>query len=166
MNSKDYLNNLVKLIKLSDNFDDRLLTITETNNKNDNYLDLEINGQKVLRFPTWLNYNDSNYFIELHKDVSNTIDNLNEKVKVKNPLWLIYPLTFITESEITNNIIKIYDWYYLNILPADTFACCQLYMECSNEKSCLHKDKIFRTRCIYKRNLEKNLIFFGKNMNI
>lgn len=166
MNTQEYVDNLIDLSRTSDNYDERILKTTTTDNKNNNYLDIEVNGQKILRFPLWIPFGSTDYFIELHKDVPGLIENLNGNIKVKNPLWVTCPLTYITQSVLNDNIVKIYDWYYLNILPADTFGCCQLYLDCSDAKACVHSDKVFRTRCIYKRNIENNLIFYGKNRNI
>ena len=47
-----------------------------------------------------------------------------------------------------------------------SYGCCHLYEECSNARRCLSKDKIYATVCSYRKNLESNRIFYGKNKNI
>lgn len=46
------------------------------------------------------------------------------------------------------------------------FSCCSRYMQCSDEKKCLHPDFLTSLACAYKRNLEAGRIFYGKNKNI
>ena len=46
------------------------------------------------------------------------------------------------------------------------FGCCSRYMQCSDEKKCLHPDFLTSLACAYKRNLEAGRIFYGKNRNI
>ena len=50
--------------------------------------------------------------------------------------------------------------------PSETFGCCMRYTECSDAKICLHPNKQYSRGCIYRTNLEKGLIFYGKNKNI
>lgn len=47
-----------------------------------------------------------------------------------------------------------------------SFACCNLFMECSDAKRCLHVNKLYSTACAYRHNLESGKIFYGKNKNI
>lgn len=166
MDNREYINKLFNLIKNSDNFDERIIAITETNNIKNNYIDLEFNNRKIIRFPIDSIENGGIPLIEIHKDVYKTISDFKVIPKIKSQLWSILPFNPDVEKLISDNITDIYDWYYLNILPSDTIGCCQLYEECSNAKTCIHSDKLFRTRCVYKRNLEQNMIFYGKNRNI
>lgn len=46
------------------------------------------------------------------------------------------------------------------------FACCSHYRECSDKKECLFKNDELHAGCMYKKNLEKGLIFYGKNAAI
>lgn len=50
--------------------------------------------------------------------------------------------------------------------PDDSFSCCHRYLQCSDAKKCLHPNKLYSTACIYRHNLEKGRIFYGKNKNI
>lgn len=45
------------------------------------------------------------------------------------------------------------------------FGCCHLYRECSDAKKCLEKDVFYSLGCYYRKNLEKGIIFYGKNKN-
>lgn len=46
------------------------------------------------------------------------------------------------------------------------FGCCNLYVECSDSKKCLHQNPMYATACAYRKNLESGRIFYGKNKNI
>lgn len=48
----------------------------------------------------------------------------------------------------------------------DLFGCCSSYVECSDSRSCLHKSEPDYAGCMYRKNLEKGRIFYGKNANI
>lgn len=50
-------------------------------------------------------------------------------------------------------------------LITETFACCNDFNACSDAKHCLHQDDRFYNGCYYRANLEKGLIFFGRNRN-
>lgn len=49
--------------------------------------------------------------------------------------------------------------------PTD-FGCCSRYEECSNAKKCIHPDPDMAIRCVYRKNLKKGKVFYGKNRNI
>ena len=53
----------------------------------------------------------------------------------------------------------------LDELRGELFGCCSRYMECSDERKCVHPDRVFARDCAYKRNLENGKIFYGKNKN-
>ena len=44
-----------------------------------------------------------------------------------------------------------------------SFACCNYYDECSEKKECLFKNDELHTGCMYRKNLERGNIFYGKN---
>lgn len=50
-------------------------------------------------------------------------------------------------------------------VPA-TFDICSRYMECSEQKKCVHPDKWHSRECSYKRKLESGIVFYGSNRNI
>lgn len=47
-----------------------------------------------------------------------------------------------------------------------TFSCCSKFNQCSDAKKCIHENKLYSTACTYRRNLESDRIFYGKNRNI
>lgn len=47
-----------------------------------------------------------------------------------------------------------------------SFGCCSNFMDCSDAKKCVHENKLYSTACSYRKNLENNRIFYGKNRNI
>lgn len=48
-------------------------------------------------------------------------------------------------------------------IPLPRFGCCDLYVKCSDAKGCIAKDKFHAKSCLYRENLEKGMIFYGKN---
>ena len=47
-----------------------------------------------------------------------------------------------------------------------SFACCSQFIRCSDEKKCVHVNKLYSKGCMYRANLEAGRIFYGKNRNI
>ena len=45
------------------------------------------------------------------------------------------------------------------------FGCCSRFVECSNERKCIHPDQKMALRCAYRKNLKKGKIFYGANKN-
>ncbi len=45
------------------------------------------------------------------------------------------------------------------------FGCCDKFVQCSDAKKCVHSDLLYSTACMYRKNLENNKIFYGKNKN-
>ncbi len=48
-------------------------------------------------------------------------------------------------------------------IPSYRFGCCNLYEKCSDARKCIAKDNFHAKGCFYRENLEKGLIFYGKN---
>lgn len=53
----------------------------------------------------------------------------------------------------------------LDRIPKE-YDCCSRYLECSNNKKCLHPDKDFALTCGYKKIMASGRIFYGENRNI
>lgn len=49
---------------------------------------------------------------------------------------------------------------------AKTFGCCSQFIQCSDAKKCVHKNKLYSMACSYRRNLDAGRIFYGKNKNV
>lgn len=58
--------------------------------------------------------------------------------------------------------LQVYDEANL-LATVETFSCCSRYVECSNEKHCIHPDRKFSAGCSYREHLINGRIFFGKN---
>lgn len=78
---------------------------------------------------------------------------------------LPYALVEKHRKEIDNLFLVIVK-KYLELSDVDTFGCCHRYLECSNEKKCIHPNMIQSLGCLYKRNLENGRIFYGINKTI
>lgn len=74
----------------------------------------------------------------------------------------------VMESSIDDYIDLIAIAYIKAVLSktGDAFACCHRYEECSDAKKCIHPNFIVSLGCSYKKNLEHDKIFYGKNKNI
>ena len=55
---------------------------------------------------------------------------------------------------------------YEDSKPAQTFGCCHNFIKCSDALICVHPDPIIAVECMYKTNLEKGKVFYGKNRNV
>ena len=56
--------------------------------------------------------------------------------------------------------------YSLDHATGDVFGCCHRYLQCSDEKQCVHPNLDRAKNCMYFHNLRKGKIFYGKNRNI
>ncbi len=52
------------------------------------------------------------------------------------------------------------------ISKANAFGCCSLFEKCSDSKRCLHSNLLYSRACVYRGNLEKGNIFYGKDKNV
>lgn len=101
---------------------------------------------------------------------NNQLSNIKEKfqnVRYKaGDLYIFIDIVNINEINLLKQeILEIHKYLFLNE-SVDFFGCCSRYLECSDNKKCLCTDIIFRLGCLYKKNLESNKIFYGKNKNV
>ena len=61
--------------------------------------------------------------------------------------------------------VQVYDAAYL-LVDTEIFSCCSRYVECSDNMKCVHPNLKFSKGCMYRKNLSKGLIFYGKNVRI
>lgn len=47
-----------------------------------------------------------------------------------------------------------------------SFGCCSQFKKCSDEKKCVHLNKLYSKGCKYRSNLDAGRIFYGKNRNV
>ncbi len=48
----------------------------------------------------------------------------------------------------------------------EVFGCCSRYVQCSDSLKCVSHDPKLSRGCMYKRNLLKGKVFYGKNKNV
>lgn len=66
----------------------------------------------------------------------------------------------------SEHIIENFKYFFKKYMDTEEqFGCCSKYVECSNALQCINNDIRSRLACLYKRNLDKNKIFYGKNKN-
>ena len=56
-------------------------------------------------------------------------------------------------KDITEYCLSIYE-------SSSTFGCCSKYNECSKIRECVHENKLYSTGCMYRKKIEKNIIYF------
>lgn len=88
----------------------------------------------------------------------------SETIKSSNGFNKIIFLPQVNIEDIKKLFAEIIEYNIFNF-STDFFGCCALYESCSNEKKCIHNDKLYATGCFYRRNLENGKIFYGKNKN-
>ena len=80
-----------------------------------------------------------------------------------------YTVDIGNEQEIEEYIQLIFkniDKYVYDNYAAETFGCCSRFIACSDAKHCVHPDELHAKGCMYKGNLDKGRIFYGKNKNV
>jgi hypothetical protein len=55
---------------------------------------------------------------------------------------------------------------YKKYVSQSSFGCCSVFNKCSDEKRCVHINKLYSKGCMYRRNLDDGKIFYGKNRNV
>lgn len=56
--------------------------------------------------------------------------------------------------------------YLFRKLSVDPAACCNSYLQCSDQRACIKPHSLTSVSCYYRRNLEKGNVFYGKNSTI
>lgn len=58
-------------------------------------------------------------------------------------------------------------YYSLNHYQSNSsFGCCSRFVKCSDNKGCVHPNKLYAKGCKYRSFLDEGKIFYGKNRNI
>lgn len=89
-----------------------------------------------------------------------------ELKKVKSDLGFVRAM--LTDSAALNGILPALEAALKDAImnyPTD-LDCCSHYVECSDQKRCIHKGEPLFMGCRYKKNLLKGEIFYGKNKTI
>ncbi len=92
---------------------------------------------------------------------------LEEEMETKksDPLWAKIPFHKNIVKRFIENAKAVFEECYQEG-TVESFGCCSRYMECSNQKKCIHPDIKEAQGCIYKHNLEEGRIFYGKNCTV
>lgn len=78
-----------------------------------------------------------------------------------------YYITFSKEDKQLYECINSSMVYCIeNYASSNSFSCCSKYLKCSDEKSCIHENRLYSKGCAYRRNLENGNIFYGNNKTI
>jgi|LSQX01.1.fsa_nt_gb hypothetical protein len=85
--------------------------------------------------------------------------------KKADPLWAKIPFNEVVCKKILEGAETVFEECYKEG-QIYIFGCCSRYLECSDQRKCIHPDIKFARGCMYKLNLEKGQIFFGQNRNI
>lgn len=121
--------------------------------------------------------NGFSYFVYGRKAIEVTLLKKSIKVRVVGTLeHLIHPTkediledNFYTLEkecyEVMLARLKSYKHLAFRSIVTEKFACCSDFMKCSDAKECLHPNDKLSNGCYYRTNLEKGLIFYGKNRN-
>ena len=132
--------------------------ISLKNNKD--YCSLKAMSNLALR----ISYKKGRYLIEFKPKYSKYF--LHFQIENKNDGYCCITFQSVDEiASIASNLCSV----AIDILSencGESFGCCSRYLECSNEKKCIHPDKVFAISCEYRRNLENGKIFYGKNRNV
>ena len=93
-------------------------------------------------------------------DLENAVVKRNEKTK--------FAMIIIEElsPRVFEYIEQAMTYSYANYSPSqESMACCSRYEECSDAKHCIHENKLYAKKCLYRGNLEAGRVFYGKNRN-
>ena len=82
----------------------------------------------------------------------------------KSDTFIRYELSTVFEKS-NATLSPVFCKIFVDVFSFEPFGCCEKYVECSDEKRCLHKDPTYATACMYRKNLEAGRIFYGKNAN-
>lgn len=79
-----------------------------------------------------------------------------------------YDVTFSSsdDPQILSYIMANVEYCLKHYRSSSSFGCCSQFIRCSDERQCLHENKLYSTGCYYRHNLEAGRIFYGKNRNI
>ena len=84
----------------------------------------------------------------------------------KRHIATIYHFPLNTEA-LNDFLIAAFKEAVNNYKPKELFGCCSKYLECSDQKKCLHENSFYhKVCCWYRKSLDKGRIFYGENRNI
>lgn len=109
----------------------------------------------------------NSHFIEIPNSLSEYIDKSMPLSTSQIKGFIRFDInTLNTMNQFFSTFQNIYSSISNTFTSINSFSCCHLYEECSNQKKCTHNDINFSNACRYKKNLENGRIFYGKNKNV
>jgi|LSQX01.1.fsa_nt_gb hypothetical protein len=79
--------------------------------------------------------------------------------------WARIEFTEDAAEAILGDLQEVYEQCYWG-QPVENFGCCSRYIQCSDERKCIHPDRYLARGCAYKAHLEAGRVFYGKNRNV
>lgn len=129
---------------------------------------LSVSFFKKLTCHIWYSKKNNVFYIAILKEYEDYFIDANLPRMADVALWFRFPITNKNDLEtLFPYFRKLYDHLAENYSVSGMFGCCSHYLECSDNKACISKDKVFSSRCQYnKLNLSNGKIFYGKNRNM
>lgn len=78
-------------------------------------------------------------------------------------LTVIFPMN---HSQLFDYLEKLFDCSLELFEPSTKIGCCGKFNDCSDLKKCVHENTFYARACYYRKNLDSNRIFYGKNRNV
>lgn len=128
-----------------------------------------LNNNILLRYFVMKKVDDAIEIRIINNDILKNIQEKFDNVKYKETEgYARISISDINEiKKISNEIKEIFKYLFLQYIQTEeSFGCCSKYVQCSDNLACIQKDLRIRLGCLYKKNLENNRIFYGKNKNI
>lgn len=164
-----YLSDVCNEVLEQQNFNSssRILNVEKSkllNGKMENHvhaISISISGSLVIR----ICIQKGKYLVEYSKYIKDHLSNsyIDESQPIKNRESFLKFSLPKDELQAIKPMISTALQYYVS---GEMFGCCSRYIECSNQKQCVHPDRFYAKACQYKVNLEQGRIFYGENRNI
>ena len=169
------INDIVKSAKLEN---DIIYNICDDNEKLrlfDEYKDKNVFSLKAFKNYILLRYTTrktADDIVELRFVSNKILDDVKKHMKkVRYKLSEPYIQIRVSEANeilaLSKEIAETFKELFLDYIGKEqSFGCCSKYEECSDSKKCLQKNIRLKYGCAYKKNLESNKIFYGKNKTL
>lgn len=95
-----------------------------------------------------------------------TVPDCAEVKELKSDQTFKHVIFDSTSQELFQYISANIDYCYKNYQASSSFGCCSSFEQCSDNKACVHPNKLYAKGCKYRMFLEDGKIFYGKNKNI
>lgn len=136
-------------------------------NKNQNLTFKVLKNAILLRY-CFLKQNTDYIELKYFDETIQTLKQKYENLKTdSNNLYVRIPINSFNDIEnISYEIGETFKLLFIKYVNTESFGCCSKYIECSDNHRCVHDNVRFKFACLYRKNLDNNKIFYGKNKNI